>query len=418
MMTLATRLRTVLLCIALPGTALVASCGQTDPAAEAGGPPPVPAQLQALTPTTLEDSSDFVGNLQAANIAQVRSEIEGRIRRVLVTPGDVVSAGTVLLQIEPDRVTSQVESAEAGVAAAEASRATAVQQLAVAESQLKSARSVLELRETNFERARFLTEEGAIGQFRFDEARNDLNTARNDVASAQETVEAARKQIEQADAEIRRAQAEVESQRVSLGFKDLTAPIAGVLGDLLVKEGDYLSVGGAVTTIAENQFLDLRISVPSTRSRQLRPGLAVDLFDPATGDRLGQGRIDFVAPTVERGAQSILTKARFSNVSGNLRDGQYVQARIVWDTDTGILVPTIAVTRISGRDFVYLADDSGEQTVVNLTLVELGDLQDGGYQVRDGLEPGDRVAVSNILKLRDGAPVDPNAATEAARAES
>ena len=110
-----------------------------------------------------------------------------------------------------------------------------------------------------------------------------------------------------------------------------------------------------------------------------------------------------------------MTKAQFRNPNGRLRNGQYVEARIVWETQPGLLVPTTALTRVGGKEFVYVLDDQPNedgQTVVRLTPVELGDIQGDSYQVVSGVEAGDRIAVSNILKLRDGVAVEPNSATE------
>ena len=104
-------------------------------------------------------------------------------------------------------------------------------------------------------------------------------------------------------------------------------------------------------------------------------------------------------------------KARFANSDGTLRDGQYVRARIVWNQKTGILIPIQAVTRMGGQNFVYVVEENKSkeksQFVVHQKPVKLGDVQSDRYPILEGIKAGDRVAVSNILKLHDGVPVKP-----------
>ncbi len=378
-------------------------------------PPPTPIQYITLEPSTLEESTEFVGNLEATQIAQVNTEIQGRITEVRVTPGQYVEAGTVLMVISPNQAVPQLESAQASVNAASAARDAAQEQLRVAEANRDTAQSQVELAETNFERAEFLLEAGAIGEFDYDRAAQDLEAKRNGLRAATDQVSAAQAAIAQAAAAIAQAQGQADAARVAVDFQQVTAPIAGTLGDISVKVGDLVTTGQVVTQVAQNNALDINISIPSNRSGQLRPGLVVELFDPNTNDQLGTGQINFISPTVDPTAQVILSKARFSNATGMLRHGQYVRARVIWETQPGVLVPTVAIARQSGREFVYLVDEdtteSGEaQEIVRFSPVELGDLQGSSFQVIEGLEEGDRVAVTNILKLRDGVPVKPEEA--------
>ncbi|WP_292856853.1 hypothetical protein [Nostoc sp. LPT] len=119
--------------------------------------------------------------------------------------------------------------------------------------------------------------------------------------------------------------------------------------------------------------------------------------------------------------QSILVKARFTNSNGKLRDGQYVRARIIWNQQPGILIPTQVVTRIGGQSFVYVVEENKStekvvepdkskekpRFVVHQKPVKLGEVQNDRYPILEGIKPGDRLVVSNILKLRDQTPIQP-----------
>lgn len=391
--------------------------GCSKPDAVATAPPAIPVKVQTLSSATVEESSEFVGTLEAIQQVQVRPEIQGQIQAINVQEGDRVSQGASIMTLKPDASMPQYESAQASVNVAIAGRNTAQKQLQVAQAQLATAQSDLQLAQTNDERAQYLINEGAIGQYQADQASNQLDTARNRVKAAQDQVNAAREQIAQAEAGIQQAQAQVSAAQVNLDFKQITAPIAGIVGDLPVKLGDLATVGATVATITQNDFLDLRLSIPSNRSAQLRPGLPVQLIDPTSKNRLVTGSINFISPTVNSGQQSILVKARFPNGSGILRNGQYVQARVIWDKAPGLLVPTTAISRIGTESFVFVVEqatgENGEaQQIVRQRQVELGPIQGQSFQVQGGLKAGETIATTNILRLRDGAPIQ--SGTEAA----
>ena len=392
---------------------LSASCRST-PEAEAAVPA-VPVRLATLQSDTVKESSKFVGNLEAVQIVEVRPEIQGRIEQILVEPGQEVGAGQSVMVLKPDQTVPNYEGTLAAVDVAVGSRENAVKGLDIAKAQLETARAQLEYDTVNVTRAKQLVAAGALGQIRLDEALTLQEASQNAVITAEEQVAAAQVQIQQADASIRQAQAQADASLVSVEFKEVVTPISGIVDDLPVKLGDYVSTGQPVAKVTQLDALLLNLQVPSNRSAELRTGLAVELLDPVSKEQLATGSLTFVSPTVEAEGQTILAKAQFRNPDGNLRDGQAVEARIVWDTQPGILVPTTAITRVGGQNFVFVVDEEADengQEVVRLTAVELGDIQDGNYQVMSGLEQGDRIATSNILKLSDGVPVEPGSESE------
>ncbi|MEH2457428.1 efflux RND transporter periplasmic adaptor subunit [Nostoc sp.] len=263
-----------------------------------------------------------------------------------------------------------------------------------------------------------LVTEGAQARQELDIAQNNLNGAIATLAAAKKQVNAGQASVNQALSNVQQAQAQVASNQVNLKAKQVVAPLDGMIGDFSVKVGDYVNTGGTLTTITKNDALDMRISVPSNNAGQLQRGLPVELLDANTGKRLTTGSINFISPQVSTSAQSILVKARFTNSNGKLRDGQYVRARIIWNQQPGILIPTQVVTRIGGQSFVFVVEEDKSKEkplfVVHQKPVKLGEVQSdayGGlrlrYPILEGIKPGDRLAVSNILKLRDQTPIQP-----------
>ena len=405
--------RNALLGFALSLSVAGAACSR--PSQQAGPPPAVPVTLETLEPGTFEDVSAFVGSLEAEQRVELRPETDGQITQFFVEPGDPVSPGQPILQLRPDQAQAQLEGSQAGASAARYGRDAAQAQLEAAQAQLLQAESDVQLAEVEFRRTKSLVEDGALSKQDLDRAQNQLEVARASQRRGEDNVRAAQAQLQQASSNLSQAQSQVQVNQEDLGFTQVTAPIAGFVGDILFKSGDYVSTGQTVTTITENRELFLRIQVPTTRSEQLRTGLPVELVDPNTGQPLATGSLNFVSPEVQADAQSILVRARFPNEAGILREGQFVRARIIWNTTSALLVPTIAVSRIGGQNFVFVADeqvtDDGQTLpVVTQRPVQLGAIQGNRYRVLEGLEPGEQIAITNILKLQDGVPIQPETA--------
>ncbi len=402
-----------LLGIALLLSVLATACSKAEDSAKASAPPPTPVQLRTLETKTLQNSTEFVGTLEAGQTVELKPQTDGQIGQILVRPGDQVKQGQQLFILNPDQTKPQLNSAQANVNSYLAARNTAVQQLRVARSQLASAQSQYELARLNNQRNQYLVGQGAVAQSQADQTATTLRVQADAVRTAQAQINSAKAALNQAEANVRKAQADAATARVNFNFKQVNAPISGAVGNFTLKVGDYVTTGQTLTTINKNDFFDLQIPIPLTNSLALRTGLVVQLLDPNTGNQLGSGNIYFVSSQTNATNQTILTRARFSNAGGKLRNAQYVKARVIWQTKPGILIPTEAVTMIGGQGFVFVAADKTEngknQPIVHQVPVTLGNIQGQNYQVLHGLKPGDNVVVSQTTKLKDGTPITPQA---------
>lgn len=396
----------------LVGVALLASIATSacsNPEAQGQGPPPALVQTQAIKTDRVQDGSEFVGSLEARERVQLRPEIDARIVAILVSPGDRVTAGTPILELKADVNRAEASGAAADVAAARAAVNTARAQLQASEAERVRAEADVKLQTSDYERYAQLVAEGAESRQRLDQAINSRDTALAALKSAEDNVGVEQANLKQAQAELDRAVANEAVATSNLGDTTVNAPITGVVGDIPVKVGDYITTSDSMTSIIQNQTLDLNISVPIERNDQLRVGLPVELVD-GQGKVLVNGQISFVSPEVNTGDQAVLAKASFPN-DGRLKDGQFVRARIIWKSGPGILVPTSAITRVAGQPFVFVVEqgeagaDGQAQQVAKQREVTLGNIQGNSYQVLSGLKAGDQVITSGVLNLTDGAPV-------------
>lgn len=377
-----------------------------------------PVGLKTLQSSAVQETSQFIGSLTSPQSVTISPEIEGRVSNIYVAEGDEVQAGEPLIQLRPNRQTAELSSLQAALNSAQAARANAQAQLQSVQSERAAAVANVELQNEQVRRRQFLVEEGALAREELDLVQRDRATAVAELNSLDDQIEAARANLNQAEAAVAEAEANVEVAEDQLQDTNIVAPFAGEVGNIIVKLGEYVAPGNPLTSVTENDPLELELAVPVQRRSDLRTGLPVELEDPQ-GNPLGEGRITFVSPQVNANSQTILTQAQFSNPDGQLRDSQDVRARIIWNERQGVLVPITAVTRIGGQAFVYLAQPVNEEAqtaettqtqnqprlVARQVPVELGEIQNNNYPVLEGLERGDRVVVSGILNLSDGAPI-------------
>jgi len=229
---------------------------------------------------------------------------------------------------------------------------------------------------------------------------------------------------------------QVRAAAATLGYKYVTAPISGEIGDLdTVKLGDYVRKGEAITGIVDNANLWTLMDVPATQSARVRLGQPVQLVSQGNPPVTGTGKVVFISPYYGVSGNSsspntVLVKASFPNLTGLLKPGQFVRNRIITGSDRQLSVPVQAVMMQAQQPFVYRVfrisqvearirsstQISAEmkkprliavmpETIVVQTPVQLGPLQANSYPVISGLRAGDQVVVSNTALLRTGLPV-------------
>jgi RND family efflux transporter MFP subunit len=293
----------------------------------------------------------------------VRPQVEGFVTKILVSSGDRVAPGKALMQIDASAQTAAVSNLESQKTGREADLRLAQQEAA---------------------RLKTLLAAGAASQAEKEQADTALSTA---------------------EAQLKAAEAQVRQQRVTLGYHTVSAPTAGVVGDVPVRVGDSVTKSTVLTTIDQNAGLEVYVNVPVQEAEHLILGLPVHVLDDA-GRVLTTAKISFVAPSVDSGTQSVLAKAWLDAGLG-FRTDQFVRARMVWMESPALTVPLVSVTRINGQYFAFVAVNEGGKMVARQRQVDLGAVVGNDYVVKAGLKAGDKLIVSGVQKIADGAPVNP-----------
>lgn len=400
--------------VAWGGRQLFTSNSDAPAVAQSRGQRAIPVKLTELETSQLVESSQFIGSLEAKERVILRPETQGRVSQILVESGDRVEVRTPIVQLSPERSQAELNRAQADVDEARSAVQTARSELAARKAQVRSAQSEVNLQKEEFRRTKFLVEEGAQSEQELDRVERDRESALSQLEAAQKQVEAAQSRLEEERAALNSAQAQVEVIQEDLQDTRVVSPIRGTIGDIEVELGEFLRAGDTITAISQNEVLELNLRIPIEQADRLEKGLSVELLTSNSDQPLLTGRINFIAPQVDTGAQAVLTKAVFPNPNGRLKDDQVVRARVIWEKTTGVLIPTTAVSRLGGQTFAYVAQQSEEndQLIAKQKPVKLGEIQDNSYQVISGLEPGERLITSGVLNLSDGAPIKPQSESE------
>jgi RND family efflux transporter MFP subunit len=337
---------------------------KADASAPPAAPPPREIEVLEVKPTLVRDTGDYLGTLLSRGSVTVLPQVSGYVRKIHVRPGQRVKVGDPLLEID-----SRVEAAA----------------LASSRAQQSSTGARLELARQAMARAEALYKEGLATAEEFEQRRAE-------VAAAEAATQASR--------------AEVSQQRVRLQYNLLRAAVPGVIGDVATRLGDYLSPTTPVTTIAGSTDLELTVAVPAARARRLAAGAPIEVLR-ADGSLLVATTAFYIAPEANPRTQLIELKAMVPGDLG-LRSSELVRTRVVFATSRALELPLSVIARQSGQAFVFaVVDGKGGGLAVERRPVTLGPLTEHGYVVeeQEHLKTGDRIAVSSLQLLRDGAAV-------------
>jgi len=332
--------------------------------------PPAAVKIEAAHPAPIEDTTEYIATLKSMHSTAIQPQADGQITSIYVKSGDRVRQGDRLVQIDSSRQQAAVSSQEAELAEREADVAFSRQQ---------------------HQRASELLAAGAISKQELEQAETALKTA---------------------DARLQSVRAQVRQQQVQLRYFTVTAPTTGVVGDVPVRVGNQVSSQTILTTIDQNDALEVYVQVPIERASDLKIGQPIRILSSDGSQTLGTTVVSFVSPRVEDQTQSVLVKGLVRNPDGALRSSQFVRAQMVWKTGEGLVVPVTAAVRINGQYFAFVAEeaktpDGKTMLVAKQRAIKVGPIAGENYSVLEGLKAGDRVVVSGAQKLADGAPIAP-----------
>jgi RND family efflux transporter MFP subunit len=343
--------------------ALGSACsGGSVKGAQPQGPAGMPVKVETAQLVPVKDTTEYVATLKSRDTAVIMPQVEGQITAIFVHSGSRVSAGTPLMQIDPAKQQATLKTQEDTLAAKQAE---------------------VKWDEQEFGRNSGLYDAKVISKQALDQSRTALDQAR---------------------AQLQALQAQVRQESVQLHYYRVTAPGAGIVGDIPVRVGDRVTTTTPLTTVDKPGSLVAYVYLPIERSSQLKMNLPVQIVDQS-GNVIAESRISFISPQVDSTTQTVLAKAPIANNNDKLRNAQFIHARIVWGTQQRTVVPILAVSRLGGQYFAFVAEQQDGKTVAHQKPLQVGEMTGNNYVVLEGIKPGDKIIVSGTQFLIDGAPV-------------
>ncbi|GAB1423796.1 efflux RND transporter periplasmic adaptor subunit [Thauera terpenica] len=358
---------------------MLAGCGNKDHAvAHAASPPPAPVVTvmtvqSALVPLVTE----LPGRTTAYLIAELRPQVGGIVQQRAFTEGSEVRAGQLLYRIDAAPYQAAYDSAKANLARAEAN---------------------LQVAKVTAERYAGLVSIQAVSKQANDDAQAALQLAQADIAAAK---------------------AALDKARIDLDHTQVKSPISGRIGRSSVTQGALVTANQAeaLATVQQLDPIYVDLTQSSADMLRIRRDLAAGTLQrntnkavPVTltledGSEYGsEGSLAFSEVTVDESTGSVTLRAKFPNPKGVLLPGMYVRARLPQGVRSeAILVPHAALTRDPRGNALVMVVDA--ESKVQARPVKVVQSLDSQWVVTDGLQPGERIIVEGLQKIRPGASV-------------
>lgn len=379
---------------------LVAACSKS-PGEEGNAMmhmPPPEVTVTEVQPATVPVSYEYIGQTIGSREVEVRARVTGHVEKRLYEEGALVRAGQPLFQLDARPLALAVAAAKAAVVTAEAD-------IVRAEATGAQAR-----RER--ERLAPLAEARAISRKEADDAVSSAQISDAEVQAAQARLEQARAQLKEA--------------QLNLEYATITAPISGMAGRALRQEGSLVNANGdsLLTTLVQLDPLYVTFNVADGERQRLdreaaegtlvlpKGGFNVRLLQ-RDGSQIGQrGKINFVSSTVSDQTGTLEMRGQFANPGNKLKSGLFVRVMLEGaERPDALTVPQRAVLEGPKGKIVMIAAKNKEGALVaEPRPVEVGEWaaspdSEKVWVVRSGLQPGDKIIVDNLMKLRPGAPI-------------
>jgi multidrug efflux pump subunit AcrA (membrane-fusion protein) len=361
---------------------------------------PIAVRVANVTSRTVMRAVDGVGTLFPYDEAIISAEVEGRLEAIHADLGDQVTKDQILARISDEEQRYLVAQGEAQLRQSlerlglkdEKDRVADVRET----PDVRRARADLTEAETRYRRTRELTDQG-IGP------KSDLDQMQARYQSLQAAYDQTLNQTRNLIQEVERYKASLDLQRKKLRDTTVRAPFAAFVKDRQATAGAFVRANSPLFTLVKLDPIRLRIEVPERMSPWVKVGQKAEVSLEAFGNRVFEGKVWRISPTVEPTKRTFIVEALIQNSTGELKPGSYARAHVATDkAETIKVVPLRAVNYVLGTNKAYVVK---ADNTIDVRDVKLGDRFPQQVEILEGVEDGESVALSSLTKLDAGSKV-------------
>jgi len=343
--------------------------------------PPQPFEVYEIKPQTALIYEEFVGQVYGEKDIPIRARVEGFLVKIYFKEGGRVKKGQLLYSIDPDPFQEAV---------------------AAQKSMVSQAQTVVVQTESDLRRIKPLAEMDAVSMRELDMAQAQRDAALSSLDAAK---------------------ANLKIAEINLGYTKLYAPINGIIGKTLAREGEFvgkdpnpviLNTVSKINTVrvqfflSENQYLKIARDFIKKYNKKIQTqgtniNLELILADESLYEH--KGVIDFIDRNVDSSTGAILLQATFPNPDGLIRPGQFARVKaMVKEEKDALLVPQKCVSELQGQYSVFIVNS---ENMIESKQVKVGEKIGEFLVIKDGLNDGDKVILEGVQKVRSGMEVVP-----------
>lgn len=320
----------------------------------------VPVTVTTVRSQKMERTLSEIGTLRADTTVRISPEISGRIQKIFFREGETVDKGQKLVQLQDEKLQEQLQA-----------RKYALEE---AEARLANARRT-------YDRNKRLRDQ--------------------DMISAQE-LDNSMEAYESAKARVSRLKSEVQEARERLDDSTIKAPFSGSIGAREVDEGNFVRAGTTISTLYRMNPLVVQFSIPERFLGDLNVGQTVRVHVTSYPDRIFEGKVGFISPSVNSQTRDFAVKAQVSNPENLLKPGSFARVEVVVETlrDRPV-IPAEALIPTREGPMVFVVKDG----VAKRRSVQVGLRKPGLVEVEGGLETGETVVQTGHMSVSDGSAI-------------
>ncbi|MEL7142200.1 MAG: efflux RND transporter periplasmic adaptor subunit [Cyanobacteria bacterium J06643_4] len=364
---------------------------------------PVSVQTATAETGTIEGRLTYTGTTRPRQQVSLRSQVSGEIVSLLADVGDPIGRNDLLVQLDGDLQTSDLNQAQAELSARRAATAQAEVSIRDAQAVVVQAQATFDQARLDADRLRQLANQGAVSLQEAEAAELAATNAQQAIASAQARVEAQRQAVASAADQVEAQQAVLAQNQKQLSYADLRSPLTGVVLSQQAEVGDFVQSGATVLELGDLSSLEVTVQVSELDIAQLRVGqLARVALDAFPGEGSISGRIQQISPVADSTSRLIPVQVMIPNSNRQIGSGLLARIQFSAGQAERVIVPASALAVGTEENTIFVIEGEGEEKSAIARQVSIGQRDQDRVEILSGLEPDEAFVVVSDRPLTSG----------------